>query len=909
MRTLLILSALLAAVAVVFGQAVHFDFVNFDDTVYVTENHNIARGFNFENIVWAFTHKDCSLYHPLTMISLMADFQLHGLHAGGYHVTNLLLHAASTVLLFLVLQQMTKAPWRSAPAAAIFAIHPLRAESVAWVAERKDVLSVFFFMVTVAAYVWYVRSRSWPRYLAVLFAFLLALLSKPTVVTLPFVLLLLDFWPLGRKLSWKLVLEKVPLLILAAGASLATVLAVGEAVETRASYPMLMRLGNATVSAAVYLRQSVWPSGLIAFYPYPAGGRRVWEIAAACIVLTVISAAAWLFRRKTPWLITGWLWYLGMLTPVIGLVQVGRFAHSDRATYLPQIGLCIILSWAAAEIASRMRWPTIILTGAAVAALALLGAVAHNQAAYWRDGMDLWTHALACNPNNALAENNLGFLLSSRGQDSEAIEHLQKAVRIDPLYPEAHNNLGMVLGRNGRRDEALPHFLEALRLWPGCADAHCNLGSVALENGDLEHAIAEFNQALKLEPEHIDARFNLGIALCSQGRADEGIREYRKALEAKPDNPKVLTNLGLALFGKGDKMGAVAAYQKALELDPEFSDARVKLGALLFASGDVDGAIGQYRRVLESKTNNAEAWNNLGIALFNKGLKKEAVSDYRRALASDPHYAKADYNLANAFASEGRWDEAATYFKKALEIDPAYAYAHCGLGSALMESRNWDDAAAHFRKALELSADYPQARRGLGKALLRKGEFVEAIKCLQTTNNAGVAESTAWDQIGDDFLKAGDLEESLACYQQSLKTGSPDGHVYAKMGVACFENRQIKDAVAFWQHALELAPDQSDVQNNLAWTLATAPDESLRSGARAAALAERARELTQGANPAVLHTLAAAYAELGRYADASATAHHAMELAAVQKDPALHAKLEAEIKLYENHQPLRDAPQ
>ncbi len=345
---------LVLAVLAVFGQTAGFGFVNFDDNLYVYENAKVAGGLSLKGLAWVFTHTDCDLYHPLTMLSLMGDYQLHGLHAGGYHLTNVLLHTASAILLFLILRQMTGALWRSAFVAAVFAIHPLRVESVAWVAERKDVLSAFFFMLTLGAYARYVRNpNSAGRYLMVAVAFVLALLSKPTVVTLPFVLLLLDYWPLHRfeqprKLSG-LILEKIPLLALAAGACADDCSGGGKRDAPNAHVSMPSRIGNALVSYAIYLRQMVWPEGLAVTYPYPHNGLPPWEVALAGALLAGLSAVAWGERRTRPWLLVGWLWYLGMLTPMIGIVQVGAFAHADRFTYLPQIGIYMAVTWLVAE--------------------------------------------------------------------------------------------------------------------------------------------------------------------------------------------------------------------------------------------------------------------------------------------------------------------------------------------------------------------------------------------------------------------------------------------------------------------------------------------------------------------------------------------------------------------------------
>jgi len=520
---------LVLAVLAVFGQTAHFDFVNYDDPLYVSENAQLSSGLSMKSVAYSFTHAECNLYHPLTMLSLRLDYQLHGLNAGGYHLTNVLIHAASVVLLFLIMRRMTGALWRSAFLAAVFAIHPLRAESVAWVTERKDVLGAFFFMLTIGAYVRYVEMRKAESgkqelfYALTLVFLVMGLLSKPTVVVLPFVLLLLDYWPLNRfpaaassraiGIPKRLILEKVPLLALAAAACVATVIAAGKAISTTERIPMPLRFSNAVVSYVVYLRQMFWPSGLAVFYPYPAKGPPLWEMAAAILLLAVITGGVVMLRRKCPWLFVGWFWYLGVLVPVIGFVQGGNSAHADRSSYLSQIGLCVLLIWGAAGLSAAWRCRRLVQGGCSAAVLAALIGCSHTQTSFWRDSESLWNHTLSCTSGNHVA----------------------------------HYNLGNYLVKQGRVDEAIVQFQEALATQPANFDVHYNLANALLRRGSLDDAIAQYRVCLEIAPDNAEVLNNLGNALAEEGADGAAIAQYEKSLEIKPGQLNVLNNLAWLL--------------------------------------------------------------------------------------------------------------------------------------------------------------------------------------------------------------------------------------------------------------------------------------------------------------------------------------------------------------------------
>jgi len=429
---------LIAIIAIVFGQSVHHGFVNYDDNTYVYENPRITRGLSVDSLRWAFSHVHSSNWHPLTTISHILDCQLYSLDAGGHHLTNCLLHSAATVLLFLVLRALTGATWRSAFVAAIFAVHPLHVESVAWISERKDVLSGVFFMLTLGAYSRYARVPSLPRYLLVAFVFSLGLLAKPMLVTTPFILLLLDYWPLNRFTNRvvirRLVAEKTPLLLLSAGSCAATLFAQKGIIITTRQLPIWWRVGNALVSYAVYLWQTIWPTRLSAFYPMREDESELWPVVGALALLIGITTAVIILRRIRPYLFTGWFWYLGMLVPVIGFIQVGVQAHADRYTYLPQIGLGIAAVWGISDLAQWLNLQRTVRF-AAVALIAVLVFLSWRQTGYWRNGETLWTHALSVTNNNEIAHYGLGDIFVRQSQFDKAISEFRATLSIRPQWP------------------------------------------------------------------------------------------------------------------------------------------------------------------------------------------------------------------------------------------------------------------------------------------------------------------------------------------------------------------------------------------------------------------------------------------------------------------------------------------
>lgn len=591
--------ALVAATLAVYIQTGAFDFVNYDDPDYVTNNPHVRDGITPDGLEWALTSGDAANWFPLTRLSHMLDCQLFGLEGGRHHLTNVLLHALAVLLLFAFLCQATGARWPSAFVALVFALHPLHVESVAWVSERKDVLCALFWFLALWTWVRFTIQPSRSRYLLALACFGLGLMSKPMIVTLPFLLLLLDLWPLRRGFH---VREKLPFFALSAASAVVTILVQqgSGAVEALATVPLALRFENAAVSYAVYIAKTFWPSGLAVFYPYPLN-LPAWQPVLAALAILAVSAAVWILYRRHPYLAVGWLWYLGTLVPVIGLVQVGSQARADRYMYVPMVGLTIMLAWGAVDI--LRKWPA-AKTGIAVLAVAgCAGCVPLTwiQAGYWRNSESLFVHALAVTQDNALAEHNLGsYLLDVPGRLPDAIRHLQAALRINPDSASAHSDLGSALAKGGQAQAAVPEFQAAIRLNPDSAIVHNNLANALLETGRRPQAIAEYQYALSLDPGYADARRNLAIAqqppaadsaeahysagvdLSHAGRLTQAVAEFETALRIRPDYAEAQNNLGVALTQIPQRAPeALAHFQAAVRLNPDYADARYNLGVAL----------------------------------------------------------------------------------------------------------------------------------------------------------------------------------------------------------------------------------------------------------------------------------------------------------------------------------------
>lgn len=661
-QTISICLLLLALVWLAFAPALKNNFVTYDDDAYVTANPHVQQGLTWSNVKWAFQTTAAANWHPLTWLSCMLDCQIYGLKPRGHHLTNLLLHTANTILLFLVFRRMTGALWRSFFVAALFGLHPLHVESVAWVSERKDVLSALFWMLTLWAYVKFAEESKLPEGKSKLFYglalgfFALGLMAKPMLVTLPFILLLLDWWPLERfqlqssgvKIQ-NLILEKLPFFLLAAASSIVTFVVQNNAdvVTSFVHLPLAERIENALVSYVRYLAKLFWPVNLAAYYPYPQHQPMAMVLVAA-LLLCGITVFVFTMRRERPYLLTGWLWFVGTLVPVIGLVQVGCQSMADRYSYIPLIGIFMLLAWGAWDVLKyRPRHAIAVFTVAAVI-IFLCVVFTRRQIGYWADGETLFRHAIAVTEDNYRTHYYLASTLNDKGLVDEAIQEFEKAIKMNPNDADVHENLGVALTNKGLFDEAIRQFGEALRLDPNVANTHCNLGITLRKEGFLDEAMAQFKEAIRLNPNASNAHDNLGIALEKKGLLDDAIDQYLEAIRKDPYSADAYNNLGVALSRKGRLDEAIGQLQEALRLQPASADIHYNLGNALVRKGRLAEAIGHFEETTKLQPNDAGSHNNLGVALFRVRRLDEAINQFEQAIKLDPDDVSARSNLAAA---------------------------------------------------------------------------------------------------------------------------------------------------------------------------------------------------------------------------------------------------------------------
>ena len=671
-KDLLICLLLLGAVWAVFGQVRHFPLVDFDDLIYVTDNRHVAAGLTLESVSWAFTRSYEGYWAPLTWLSYMADVQFAGLDGGALHLTNVLLHAASTCLLFVLLQRATRARWSSAFVAALFAIHPLHVESVAWVAERKDVLSGFFWFLTCWAYFRYVERPGPVAYALVVGSFACGLMSKPMIVTLPVVLLALDVWPLGRlsiraaaegagsrrpsspplqrSLAW-LLGEKAPLVAMSLVVAAVTFVTQRNAggVASLDVIPPLTRIGNALLSYVIYLAKMVWPSRLAALYPHPLAVP-AWQAVAAGLALAAVTVLVVRAARRRPYLLTGWLWYLVSLLPVLGLIQAGVQARADRYTYVPMVGVGIMVAWGLADLVRGSAALGRALAAAACVILSVHGVVARQQVQYWQDSETLFRRALSVTTDNYVVHTALGKAVRQNGRVDEAIAQFQEAIRLRPDFAEAHDALGEALNAAQRPGEALPHLAEAVRLSPATSGYLVNLASALASLGRTDEAAASYREAIRRAPGSAQARSGLGGALVAQGRFEEARGELNEAIRLDPGYAAAHHNLGalLSRMGRGDE--AVGQFLEVVKLTPESVQAHLDLGTLLANQGRIDEAIAELAVAARLKPDEVMVRNNLGGALLSAGRIDEAIAQFTEAVRLRPDLPQLRNNLDMALA-------------------------------------------------------------------------------------------------------------------------------------------------------------------------------------------------------------------------------------------------------------------
>ncbi len=678
----------------VFWQVHQFGFVTFDDPVYVTDNQQIQSGLTLNSLRWAFSTTHAEFWHPLTWLSLMIDYQLYGLQAGGYHITNLLLHILSTLLLFWLLNRMTGALWKSAFIAALFAIHPLHVETVVWITKRKDVLSAFFWMLTLCLYVYYTEKPAIKRYLSVLFFLACALMSKPMAVTLPVVMILLDYWPLSRFekkqenfFSWQFK-EKAPFFVLAFIFTVITILAQYNKHIKIVQYSLDARLSNAAVSFVTYLEKTFWPSDLAPFYPF-AANLPPWQITGSAIMILIISIAVMVARKRHPYLLVGWLWYAITIIPVLDIFRSALRSMSDNYMYLPSIGIFIMLAWGAPSLFPAGEMKKKILMTAGLAFIAILTFFAWRQCVYWQNSLDLWNQALKVTQNNWLAFNQRGLYYSETGKHQQALNDYNEAIRIKPDYAYAYNNRG---------------------------NTHVKLSL-------YQKAIQDYNKAVQVYPFYIQALNNRGNAHAFLGQYQQAIDDYSKVISIKPDYAKAYQNRGFTYgIQLGQHQRGIDDLNEAVRLEPNYTDAHISLGKIHFNQGNKELGCVDFKKAcewgncqyLQKFQNNGECrdtelrqfdnkyFNKKGSDYFKQGQHHLAVEYFNKAISSKKDYADAYHNRGAAYVELGKYDRAIDDYNESIRLKPGYADSYNNRGIVYMLKNERESACRDFQKACSL---------------------------------------------------------------------------------------------------------------------------------------------------------------------------------------------------------------
>lgn len=726
--------ALTLSTLLVYGQVRNFEFVNYDDNDYVYANQDVLNGLSWDGVIRAFTTPVSNHWHPLTCISLMLNRQLFGMDPGWFHLVNVFLHLANTLLLFAVLSRMTGALWPSAFVAAAFALHPMHVESVAWIAERKDVLSTFFLLLTLASYTGYVRQPTAIRYIVTLILFALGLMAKAMLVTVPFVLLLLDYWPLrrfdlqaaeglspqnrdsasnqaGRRFLRGAIIEKIPFFVLSAVSSAIAYMTqkvCGGVVDTR-TVPLMDRVANTLLSYVVYVGKMFWPENMAPFYPIDAGAIGLWECVLYALLLAGVSIFVLRYLRTQKYLAVGWFWFLGMLVPVIGIVLVGYCAYADRYTYASYIGLFVMIAWGLTELLQKWPQRRLILGISAVMALAAMGTYAHRQVGYWKDRITLFSHTIEVTRNNHVAYNNRGAAYYDLGRWQDVIADCGEAVRIKPDYADARKNMGFAYCRLGRWQEAIEHFSQAVRIRPGNAEAYNNLAFAYSNLGQWPEAIDAYKYAVSLNPDYAEAYNNLGIAYGEVGRWQDAVDAHKQAVRALPGYAEAHNSLGNGYGKLGRWPEAIAAYEQATKARPDYAVAYNNLGSAYGRLGRTEEAIGAYLQAVRLKPDIAETRYNLANEFVTQGKCNDAAEQYRAALGFRADWLECMNNLALLIATHPEMsgrdpNEAVRLASRVCELsnhsDPAFLAT---LAASYSAAGRLDDAVATATKAASLA--------------------------------------------------------------------------------------------------------------------------------------------------------------------------------------------------------------
>ncbi|MBN1457480.1 MAG: tetratricopeptide repeat protein [Sedimentisphaerales bacterium] len=737
-REVSVILFLVITICMVYSQVVTFDFINYDDGYYVTHNTKVQQGLTWDGIQWAFKTTTETNWHPLSWLSLMADRQIYGDNAGGFHLTNVVFHLFNSVLLFFIFYYCTSALWSSFFIAVILGLHPLHVESVAWVSERKDVLSTFFFMLTLFSYCYYVKKSRRSLYFLSLLLFILGLMSKPMLVTLPFVLLLFDYWPLNR-ISLRdvfsrcekskdigtdvrmpatsiidLLKEKIPFLIFSIISSVVTFIVAGPSLRSLNTISISGRIWNASVSYYKYIWKTFWPRDLSVFYPNKWVNPPFREIVIALIILLLISLVAIYFVRQKRYLVVGWLWFLGTLVPVIGLVQVGGQSMADRYTYIPMTGILIMIAGVIREyiLDSKRKIIFFILLFPVIAILMLCTI---RQVSFWKDDKTLFEHAMKVTTDNYLAYNRFGMSLVEQGKYEEAQKYFSASLEIKPNYAETHYNLGEILMQQGKTDQAIVHFTMCISYKPKIIGVHNSLGLALMEKGEYQRAISVFREGISLKPEQNYLHSNLGKVLAELGQLEEAAKEFRIASQIKPE-PEIYNNLGAICAIRGDLDESIHNYQQAILLDRENAEAHFGLSTDFLRQDKLIEAEAGFKKAINLRPDYVKAYNNLGITLSRQNKYDEAVLVFNKSLQIDPDSIETLYNLAGLYRQKGDLELAVLEYQKIIKLRPDNANARCDLGDVYIKQGFNEKASETFNAALQIAPQNQRAREGLGKA-------------------------------------------------------------------------------------------------------------------------------------------------------------------------------------------------
>jgi len=850
--TLWVCIALAFLVLAVYSGVSRHGFVNYDDDTYVYDNRPVLQGLTARSVVWALSSGHASNWHPLTWLSHMVDVEFFGVDRttdasvlegpGGHHLTSVALHLLNTVLLFLVLRAMTGAVWPAAWVAALFAVHPMQVESVAWVAQRKSVLSGLFWMLTLLAYFAYTQRSTVLRYLLVVVLYAAGLAAKPVLVTLPFVLLLLDFWPLGRvkgetralgRPVW-LFLEKLPLLALAATSCVITYFVQLEtAVRSLDVVSVGLRLQNVPVAYLTYLSKMVWPDELAVFYPLSGEDLSLAHTVVACLVLIAVTIGVVRYRSRCPWCCVGWFWFLGTLVPVIGIVQVGNQAYADRYTYLPYIGLFMAVGYGVRGLLSDSPYRRTVLGVVAGAVVAAFAACAWIQTSYWKDGLTLFSRTLAVTKKNATAFNNRGCEYGRLGQNDLALKDFDEAIRLKRGYDLAYNNRGNIYQVLGKREEAAADFTMAIKLKSDDMSTYYNRGRLFAELENWDRALDDYAKAIELKPDFPDVYNDRGNAYVKMGKKELALADFTRTIELDPGHAMAYSNRGGIYHLLRKSQEAAADFAMAIKLKPDYMSAYYNRGRLFADLGNWDRALDDYAKAIELKPDFPQAYNDRGLSYLRMGKNELALADFARTIELDPDHVMAYSNRGGVYQVLGKSQEALADFAMAIKLKPDYMSAYYNRGRLFADRKNWEGALADYARVIELQPDYAR--------------------------------------------------------------------VYNDRGTLNLALRNYELALADLTRAIELKQDYAKAYRNLAMFLASCPDSKYRDAQKAMSHGRRACELLDWKDIGALDALAAACAEAGRFEEAIKWQNKAVEMAREQFKASLRSRLE----LYEQGTPYR----